>query len=129
VPQHPVSKIARFSRSILETYDLCIIRDLFLVEGNIVGLKQLLWIGGDMGVLAMRMPSLPNVSMETTNCLSADMTMSTDDWSSDAVGSQVDADREEVGGVCRRGLAAVDWRSADLLLSRPLKGVASRLGP
>ena len=79
VPQHPVSKMARFSRSMRETYDLCIIRDLFRVEGNIVGLKQLLWIGGDIGVLAIRIPSLPNVSMETTNCLSADITISTDD--------------------------------------------------
>jgi hypothetical protein len=60
VPQHPVSKIARLSRSIRETYDLCIIRDLFGVEGNIVGLKKLLRIGGDMGVLAMRIPSLLN---------------------------------------------------------------------
>ena len=42
VPQHPVSQMARLSRSIRETYDLCIMSDLFLMDGNIVGLKQLL---------------------------------------------------------------------------------------
>jgi hypothetical protein len=55
--------------------------DLFLIDGNIVGLKQLLCIGGDIGVLAIRTPSLSNVSIEVTNWLSVDIIMSTDDLS------------------------------------------------
>ena len=130
VPQHPVSQMARLSKSIRETYNLCIMSDLFLTDGNIVGLKQLLWIGGDIGVLAIRTPSLSNVSIEVTNWLSVDIIMSTDDLSLSRAWPGLTL--VGVEGSCKSwsGLPPL-WgrRSADRLLSRYVGRDWSRLGP
>lgn len=74
--------------------------DLFLMDGNIVGLKQDLCIGGDIGVLAIRRPSRSNVSIETTNWLSVDIMMSTDDLSLLGVRLELDVSCVGVGGSC-----------------------------
>ena len=100
VPQHPVSQMARLSILIRETYDLCIMSDLFLMDGNIVGLKQDLCIGGDIGVLAIKRPSRSNVSIEATNWLSVDIMMSTDDLSLLDVRLGLDVSCVGVGGSC-----------------------------